>query len=58
MKVLNPQYMGEVTPKKEGFTWVPMVVFRIETLGTSSKFWTRFSRLNFQKTLSFKIVFF
>ena len=25
MKVFNPQYMGEITPKNEGCTWVPMV---------------------------------
>ena len=25
MKVLHHQYMGEITPKNEGFMWVPMV---------------------------------
>ena len=25
MKVFNPQYMDEITPKNEGCTWVPMV---------------------------------
>ena len=25
MEVSNPQYMGPLTPKNEGFTWVPMV---------------------------------
>ena len=24
-KVLSPKNMGEITPKNEGFTWVPMV---------------------------------
>ena len=27
MKVLGPQNMGEITPKHEGFTWVPMVPY-------------------------------